>query len=151
MADHVRKQIRARLLSVLTGLTTTTSNVFASRVTPLADSELPAILVDTLESGEIRAGSAFGPGRLLERSLTVTIGVAVKQTSGYQDTLDQIYKEVEIAIAGDNTLNGLAKYAQPMAEPAVELSGEGEKPIAAGRMNYEVVYVTALDAPDVPR
>lgn len=147
MADHVRKQIRDRVKTLLTGLTTTTTNVFASRVTTLQDAELPAVLIDTTESGEIRAGSAFGPGRLLERSLQLSIGVAVKQNSGYQDTLDTIYAEVEVALAGDNTLNGLAKYVQPVSEPAVELSGDGEKPIATGRMTFEVVYITALNAP----
>lgn len=148
MGDHVRKQIRDRVKTLLTGLTTTTSNCYASRVKPLQDAELPAVLVDTLEAGEIRPGSAFGAGRVLERALPLTISVAVKQTDNYQDTLDQIYKEVEIALAGDNTLGGLAKYVQPSSEPAADLSGEGEKPIATGRMTFEVVYLTALNAPD---
>jgi len=149
MADHVRKQIRHRAKTLLTGLTTTGANAFASRVKPLQDAELPALLIDTLESGDIRAGSAFGAGRILERSLPLTISAAVKQNDTYQDTLDQIFKEVEIALAGDNTLNGLCKYVQPGGEPAVELSGDGEKPIATGRMIFEVVYLTALNAPDV--
>lgn len=151
MADHVRKQIRDRVKALLTGLTTTTTNAFASRVRPLQDAELPAVLIDTIEPGEIRAGSAFGSGRLIERSLPLTVGVAVKQSDGYQDTIDQIYMEVEVALAGDNTLNGLAKYVMPTGEPAVELSGEGEKPLAIGRMNFEVVYITPLNAPDQPK
>lgn len=150
MADHVRKRIRASLKTLLTGLTTTSANCFASRLTPLADNELPAVLVDTLEAGEIRAGSIGGSARLLERALPVTVSVAVKESDGYQDKLDQIYKEIEVAIAGDNTLGGLAKYVQPSGEPAVELSGDGEKPIATGRMTFEVLYVTALNAPDTP-
>ncbi len=150
MADHVRKQIRDRVKTLLTGLTTTTTHAFASRVDPLTDADLPAVLIDTLDPGDIRAGSSFGAGRLLERSLPLTIGAAVKLADGYQDQIDQIYLEVERALAGDNTLNGLCKYVQPSGDPAVELSGEGETPVATGRMNFEVVYITALNAPDQP-
>ena len=47
MANHVRQQIRERVGTVLTGLTTTASRVFESRVYALQDSELPALLIYT--------------------------------------------------------------------------------------------------------
>ena len=47
MANHVRQQIRERIGTTLTGLTTTGSNVFESRVYPLEDSKLPALIIYT--------------------------------------------------------------------------------------------------------
>ena len=50
MADHVRKQIRDRLVTLLTGLATTGSRVYKSRVYNLAPTyELPCLLIYTLE------------------------------------------------------------------------------------------------------
>ena len=45
MADHVRQQIRERIATTITGLSTTGSNVFQSRVYPLDVDSLPALLV----------------------------------------------------------------------------------------------------------
>ena len=47
MANHIRQQIRERVGTTLTGLTTTVSNVFKSRVYNLEDSKLPAIIIYT--------------------------------------------------------------------------------------------------------
>jgi hypothetical protein len=51
MADHVRQQIRERIATTITGLTTTGSNVYQSRVYPLDSVSLPALLVYTLSEG----------------------------------------------------------------------------------------------------
>ena len=45
--SHPRTQIRAAVVALLTGLPITGSNVFASRVRPFHDSELPALNVLT--------------------------------------------------------------------------------------------------------
>lgn len=152
MADHVRKQIRAAARTLLAAAATDAgANVFASRVHALQSAELPAILVDTKDGGEIRPGSAFGAGRYLERAVVLTVGVVVKAVSGYQDTLDEIYKDIEVALAGDNSLGGVCKYIQPAGEPSVEIDGEGDRPVARAEMPFEVFYVTALNAPDQPK
>ena len=48
---HVRKQIRDNIVTTLTGLATTGSNVYRTRVYPLAENKLPglAIYTDTEE------------------------------------------------------------------------------------------------------
>lgn len=152
MAAHVRKQIRDYVRALLAAAGTDAgSNVFAARVHTLQSGELPAILVDTTAGGEIRAGSLGGVDRYVERALILTIGVAVKSVSGYQDTLDEIYKDIETALAADNGLGGLCKYVQPTAEPEVSLDAESDRPVARAEMPFEVFYVTALNAPDQPR
>ena len=54
MANHIRQQIRERVGTTLTGLSTTGSNVFQSRVFNLEESNLPAIIIYTKsEAGEL--------------------------------------------------------------------------------------------------
>ena len=43
---HARKSIRDDIKTTLTGLTTTQSNVFQSRVYPIGKAKLPGILID---------------------------------------------------------------------------------------------------------
>ena len=148
MADHVRKQIRAAAVTALSGLTTTGTNVFASRVYPLQDTDLPALRISNPDE-TIEPASMGGAGRLLERTLSLEVQACVKQVSGYEDLVDQIAKEVEIAFANNNTLGALAKWIVPHAIET-ELTGEGDKPIAIATLRFDVLYYTALNAPDVP-
>lgn len=145
MTTHVRKQIRAAAVTALTSLTTTGSNVFDSLAYPLQDNQLPALRIDYgTENAQI---ASMGSSRLIERTLELKVEACVKQLSTYNDTLDTILKEVEIAIAANQNLGG-AKYVQ-LVSVAPELSGEGEKPMARYTMTFEVPYFTALGAPDV--
>ena len=45
MANHIRQQIREKFGTLLTGLTTTGSNVYQSRVYPLENANLPALII----------------------------------------------------------------------------------------------------------
>ena len=53
MANHLRRQIREEVaVNLLTGLSTTGSNVFQSHVYPLENADLPALCVYTQEEEE---------------------------------------------------------------------------------------------------
>ena len=149
MADHVRKQIRAAAVTALTGLATTGARVFASRVYPLQDTDLPGLRISNPDE-TIEPASMGGANRYLERTLILEVQACVKQVSGYEDLVDQICKEVEVALANDNTLGPLAKWIVPRGIQT-ELVGEGEIPVAVATMRFEVLYYTALNAPDVPQ
>ena len=148
MANHVRQQIRERIGTTLTGLTTTGSNVFESRVYPLEDSKLPALIIYTKseESMPIEIGS----NRTMERSLTVNIEGYVKANSNFDDTVDTICKEVETAMATDITLNGLAKDSF-LETTEIEFNAEGEKPVCFVTMSFKVDYYVLESSPDVAR
>ena len=150
MANHLRRQIRDAMVTALTGLATTGANVFGSRVYPLQDANLPALRVST-PAEEINILS-MGYDRLMERTLTVTVDACVKAVSGYENSVDQIVKEVEVVLgAGANlTLGALCKHVT-LRSINTELAGDAEKPIAVATMNFEVLYVAALSAPDVAR
>ncbi len=143
--SHVRQQIRERVATDLTGLSTTGSNVFQSRVYPMEGAGLPGLIVYTnSETTDLEGTSS---GRNLVRVLDVVVEGYVKATSNSDDTVDTIAAEVETAIANDSTINSLAKDSI-LATTEIELSGDAEQPIAVVRMTFTVVYVTADNAPE---
>lgn len=146
MANHVRQQIRERVGTVLTGLTTTGSNVYQSRVYPLSTSNLPGLLIYTLS--ETSEPDTMGVQQGVERLLTLAVEGYAKATGNLDDTLDTICKEVETAIAGDTKLNNLARNAF-LTSTEIQLNGDGEQPIGVATMTFEVNYRTINNAPDV--
>ncbi len=134
---HKRKQIRDQIKTVLTGLTTTGANVFASRVYPLKASQLPGLLIYTVEEESEPGGS-----RAIDRMLTLAVEGHVKAIGGaIDDTLDLIAEEVEAAIDADRSLNDLAVYAY-IASTEIEFDAESEKPVGIIIMKFAINYRT---------
>jgi len=146
MANHLRRQIRDAAIAVLTGLTSTGANVFPSRVYELQDAELPALRIDTNDE-EVEIAAFGGSSRAVARTLQLLVQACVKQNTGYNDTIDQIIKEVEIAVAANQGMGG-AKYVQ-LKTIAIEMSGDAEKPIAVATLTFICPYYHALGTPDV--
>ena len=132
MANHIRQQIRERVGTTLTGLTTTGSNVYQSRVYNLEDSKL-------LE---------MGSSRTMQRNLSLVVEAYVKANSNYDDTIDTIAKEVEAAMGADVTHNDLARDSF-LDSTEINYNGEGEQPIAVMTMVYNIGYQTTEVAADV--
>ena len=133
---HLRQSIRERIATVVTGLTTTGSNVFQSRVYPIEDSKLPCLLVyTTSEDSEV---TEMASPRPMTRSLNVIVQGVVGATTP-DDTLDLISKEVEVALAGDVTVNSLANNSF-LSSTEIEFNAEGAKPIGTVILNYVVEY-----------
>ena len=146
MANHLRRQIREAVATTVTGLTTTSTRVFQSRVYPLELADLPALLVRT-ESETSEPSTIHGP-RLLMRLLTVTVAGVAQANADIDDTLDGICKEVEIALASDLTLGGKCKTVT-LTGTEIELQGSSESPVGKATLTYAVEYWTAENAPDV--
>ena len=146
MPDHIRNQIRDRTAVAVTGLTTTGSNVFQSRVYNLEDSKLPALIIYTKneDSQLLERGSS----RTLLRDLSLVIEAYVKANSNYDDTIDTIAKEVEAAMAADTTHNSLAKDSF-LSSSEINYNGDGEQPIAVLSLVYNITYLTTEAAADV--
>ena len=136
---HVRQQIRDDIVTTLTGLTTTGSNIFRSRIFPLEETNLPALCIYT--KSETSEYDTIGLPRSVNRILDVAVEAYVKGVSNYDNTLDTIAVEMEEAIAADITLGGLAKDAQITAFEA-DFAGDGEQPVAVGRFTVTVEYRT---------
>ena len=145
--SHVRQQIRDRVQMVLTGLTTTGSNVFLSRVYPLQKNELPCLLIYTIAetSKPLEPSTA---SRAINRVLDLNIEAVLDGINGYDDTLDTIAKEVETAMSNDTDLNGLVMDQYLIESKIKYTGGEGEKPLAALSLVYRVQYMNQENDPE---
>ena len=146
MANHIRQQIRERAGTVLTGLTTTGSNVFETRIYPLENTNLPALVIYT--KNETSEPLVISTNRLMSRELELIVEVYVKQTSNFDDQVDKICKEVEVAISADTTLNGLAKDCF-LQSTEIEYNTEGEQPLSYAVLTFLTNYYVQETAPDV--
>jgi len=135
---HLRKQIRDDIITTITGLTTTGSNVFNHRVYTLGDSKLPALCVYT-KNDEFVYETVNRP-RSISGNLTVTIEAYVQATDGYDNTIDQICLEVTEALATDVTRSGLAKDTRIIGMES-DLSDDGEQPLCVAIINVDVMYM----------
>ena len=145
MANHLRRQIRERAATTLTGLTTTGSNVFQSRVYPMESAGLPGLCIYTTE--ETVEMQSMGGTRNVSRDLTLIVEGYATDSANVDDTLDQIGKEVEVAMSGDITLNDLAQDSY-LSSVEITLSGDGSTGIGKITHSYIVVYQNAENAPD---
>ena len=145
MANHLRRQIRERVATTLTGLSTTGSNVFQSRIYPMESAGLPGLCVYTQE--ESVGIQSMGGTRNVSRDLTLIIEGYASASSNIDDTMDAIGKEIEIAMSGDITLNDLAQDSY-LSSVEITLSGDGTTGIGKITHSYSVVYQNAENAPD---
>ena len=133
---HLRQSIRERIATDVTGLSTTGSNVFQSRIYPIEDGSLPCLLVySTSEDSE---PTEMASPRPVTRILNVVVQGVVSATQP-DDTLDTISKEVEVALAGDITINSLANNSF-LSSTEIEFNADGAKPIGTVMLNYVVEY-----------
>jgi len=145
MASEIRKQIRDAATTALTGLTTTGSKVYPSRVYEMQAADLPGLRIFTNNQTVEQVDVAVNPTE--ENRLELLIEGCAKSGSGMDDTLDAIVKEVRIALAGAQTLGGAKRVSLKTVE--VEMEGEAEAPRGVVRLTFEVLYYSAQNAPDV--
>ena len=126
MANHLRRQIRERVATMLTGLSTTGSNVFQSDVYPLENADLPALCIFTQDE-EIVVG-AMGDPRVCHSIMTLIVDSCAQTSSNLNEQLDQIGIQVQVAIAGDIDINNLVKDSY-LSSVDISYSGEGTSPI----------------------
>ena len=137
---HIRQNIRDNIITTVTGLTTTGSRVYRSRVYPLAHAKLPGLCVYT--SNEDSAPSTLSAPKDLDRDVEVIVEAYVRGTSNYDNTLDTICSEVEAAMAGDLDRGNNAKDTF-LNRTEFEFSDEGDQPVGMARMTFTVEYRTA--------
>lgn len=141
---HLRQLIRDNVVSTLTGLSSTGSKVYKSRVYPINQNSLPSLAVYTLS--EDSEYLTINPPRLVERRLSVAVEIYVKAVSAYDDNLDAICSEIEAALYTDTTRGGYAKDTRISAFEA-DFSGDGDQPIMAGRLTVDVHYTSTEGSP----
>jgi hypothetical protein len=93
--------------------------------------------------------ASIGSTRTLFRELNLIVEGYASAASDVEDTLDQIGKEVEVALSADITLDSLAMDSR-LTEVTVTLSGDGSTGIGTIRHNYLVTYQNLENTPDTP-
>jgi hypothetical protein len=146
MADHVRKQLREAVATALTGLATTGSRVYQSRVYPVQAAELPCLLVYALSESATEETVEADP--TVRRDVEIRVEARAAAAADLDDTLDQVAKEVETALAAGVTVGG---QGVELAYEGVEISlaEEGDKPHGEAAMNFRAVLFTQSGVPDV--
>jgi hypothetical protein len=134
---HFRQQIRERVATTLTGLTTTGSNVFQSRVYPIEESKLPCLLIYTKD--ETSEPLAMSPPRSIEKILSLVVEAYVKANNNFDDTIDTICKEVEEALYADRLINNLAKDSF-LTNTEINFNSDGDNPVGIVVMTFEIAY-----------
>jgi hypothetical protein len=125
-------------------LVTTGSNVYQSRVYAIHTGKLPALFVYTSSEQSERIGMT---PMTYERTVTVNVEAVVHAGENYDDTLDTICKEVEVALQTDLTRNSLAKDTRIVSFES-EFSDQADKPLARGTIQVEVDYYTLETDPE---
>jgi hypothetical protein len=147
MADHLRQQIVDAIATTVTGLATTSTRVFKERVYALEASNLPGILIE--DGAEQLMSTTLSTPRTFVREMRVNVIGAAASVSTLGATLNQIAKEVEIAMAMPvSALAGKAK-ASRLATISKQMSGDGSQPLGTITLGYDVTYITAENSPDV--
>jgi hypothetical protein len=144
MPDHIRHQIRDAAGDAVTGLLTAGTRVFKSRIYPLTDAEMPALLVYTTTEDSERDGM----GETLARSLSLVVEGYIKSSATIDNQLDKLSAEVESAMASDRTLGGLARDCY-LSGTEINFTGDGEVPIGVVTMTFLITYFTKMQTPTV--
>lgn len=145
MANHVHRQIRELMETALGGLTTSGTRVYANRLKPMADGNLPGLRIYLDEEQSVDL-TVHGPV-MQQRSLAAIVECCAKASAtDLDDTLDLMSKEVEVALSGGLSLGG---RIHPLAYAGMEFSDEqGEIPLGVKRLRFNLEFETLANSPD---
>ena len=135
--SHLRQLIRSNIVTTVTGLATTASRVYQTRIYPLEQSKLPGLCVYT--RSETTEYTTISPPRRQERTLEVVIEIYASATTNLDNTLDTVSAQIEEALSADLTRGGYAKDTKVIAFEA-DFDGSGEQPVGVGRLTVQVTY-----------
>lgn len=143
MGYHLHRQIRAAVESLLGNLTTSGSRVYTNRLHPLTEANLPGLRIFMDDEEVVDSGL----DKTQTRKLSLIVECCAKVVTDLDDTLDQMSKEVEVALSGGITIGGFwmdAEYAGMQFDDAM-----AEKPAGVKRLRFFITYTAASNAPDV--
>jgi hypothetical protein len=146
--EHARQLVREAAVSDLTGLTTTGTNVFTSRVSPLRPGEMPGLKVALRE--ESSDFDTIGDAPTLARTGRLLVEGWAQGGDGLEDKLDRIAAEVEAKIyapggALDLLLMNIGAVITSIDLPEPEEGNARRTGVI--RMLFPVVYRTAVSDP----
>lgn len=139
---HVRQTIREAFVTACTGLTTTGSNVYDTRIFPNAQADMPLLRIYAVSES-----SEYLTVTNLSRESTIVVEGIARATSQIEDTLDTIAEEVETAVAGAAGITTAGAKDVLLIGTEIELDGDGDNQHGMVRLTYQVLYHTTKAAP----
>ncbi|MFA5941418.1 MAG: hypothetical protein WC809_18855 [Sinimarinibacterium sp.] len=145
MSDHLRQQILAGFETVLTGLTTTATRCYLSRVRLLPRDHDNALL---LRAGpeSIETLSLYRPSPQLRR-FRVEIAIVVRATDALDAAINVILAEVEVALAAAGVLTTIPAQSLAVAEVGAPQQVQGEQQAALAVVGVDVTYTATEGDP----
>jgi len=143
---HVRRQIRDLAVTTITGLATTGSRVFSTRLFPLGQADLPCWVVSTDAETSETVTMAMGGVAEMERSVALMFVGYARGVATVENTLETMVEELETVIL-PATFAALAKsvYLESI-EP--DLSADDlDNAFGILTVMYRVIYHTTQGAP----
>lgn len=126
-----RTDIRNVVKTLLTGLTTTGTNVFTSRVAPLEVAPSLVIMSGVVELLDVDYGHNV---RRYE------VEIEARASGANLDTQLELIDSEIYAVLENSKLSGNAMDTRWLLSSAPDLSGEGDTPIGLMVITYEVTY-----------
>lgn len=124
---HARDQITEAVVTAVTGLTTTGTNVFTTLRQPVEDANLPYLNVIPGETELEEDARTMGDIDPFIFSLEIEGNVKQTTSEAAHDTVEKITSEVEAAVHGNSALNSLvSKIDLVSVEPEYELELEAQ-------------------------
>ena len=137
--SHARKTIRDGIVAAVTGLVTTGTRVYPSRVFPFSDENLPGLLV---YAGAEEIDEEEGKiAKIQFRYQEIVVEGYDKLIAGLDDKLDDIASEVETAVfaAGFDTIDLISTDS--------DIEDGLEQPVGKVTITFMVRYLTDEGAP----
>jgi hypothetical protein len=136
----IRQAVKDRLVAQLPQVDPriTEARISIHRSTPLFAAKLPAILIYTRDE-RIEDAPASHPG-IRYRKLELSVEVITSGEAAIEDA-DTLAQAIEAILDADETL-GLLVQGTRLTRTEVDHDGDGDTPVLAARMTFEVSYWT---------
>jgi hypothetical protein len=141
---HIRKQLRAEVTATLNAVPSLSGKVHKTRLKRFAQTDLPRVVVYTMDEASESDGSAHG----MMRQVTLLIEIIVKGNELIDDAVDDLAEIIEVTLQNDRKRGGLA-FDTTLTSTRLSIAQDGEEKTGHGVLTYSVVYRTARANPAI--
>jgi|SRR5665213_256377 len=146
MADHIRKQIRAGVIASLkaANISGIGTKVFGNRARKILRNECPCLIVYTnKEPASVSLESPREYMRNLELAIEIVVAVNAAADDDLDDQVDAFAVLIEAVIFTDYTQGGFCEDTI-LGDTDLDIIDDGEKPIGAGKITFQMPYRQVL-------
>jgi hypothetical protein len=144
---HARQQIRERFITLLTGLTTTGSNVFKGRVYPHGSDNVPGWNVRNGADRLVPDQDTLGKRQMYEFQCLFEGRSKPAYGTELDDQLDTMAAEAQAIIMADPTLGDLVMHCE-LTDTEFDTFGSQERPVGIIRQRWAVRYFIFAEDPE---